>query len=343
MQYSKSTYNKAISCIVILIIFIILTFIIKNYFKPFFIIIFITFICKPIYDLFCRIEIFNKNVNAVLSILLVNLMIFFITFYTGKIVYNKIYALILENYSQIANNLNEIIHNLNDFFGYDFFKINTEIKGIYSIIPDNSYIRKGAIYTTEGLFAYFISNIAVYFILVDKSTLINDVSKLFPGNNFYIIRKKLSEINKILKIELILVLLTTLQTLVGFIILNIPNAIFLSILCGILDIIPYIGTVLIFIPLILYNFIIKNTIAAIGLTILYILLQVTRQVLETKLVSKKLDVHPLIIILTMYIGIKTFGFIGLFMAPIYVITTKEIVFSSNRKSWRNRSGLNEKY
>ncbi|MCY6958262.1 AI-2E family transporter [Clostridium brassicae] len=342
MQYCKSTYNKAISCIVILIIFIILTFIIKNYFKPFFIIIFITFICKPIYDLFCKVELFNKNVNAVLSILLVNLMIFFITFYTGKIVYNKIYTLILENYSQIADNLNEIICNVNNFLGYDFFKINTDMKGIYSIIPDNSYITKGAIYTTDGLFAYFISNIAVYFILVDKSTLINDVSRLFP-NNFYIIRKKLDEINKILKIELILVLLTTLQTLIGFIILNIPNAIFLSVLCGILDIIPYIGTILIFIPLILYNFIIKNTIGAIGLTILYILLQVTRQVLETKLVSKKLDVHPLIIILTVYIGIKIFGFIGLFMAPIYVITTKEIVFSSDRNSWRNRSGLNEKY
>lgn len=327
MENNQKTYYKLIYCIVMLLIFIILTYIINNYFKPFFIIIFITFICKPIYDLLCKYKIFNKNINAVLSIFLVNLILFFTAYYTGKILLNKIYTMGLNNYSNIINQLDNINTNLNNFFEFDLLKLDSDIKNFYANIVNNGYIKKGAIYTTNGIFAYFISNIAVYFILVDKYVIVNTIEKLFPKGDISILKVKFDEINNIFKIELILILLTTLETLIGFIILKINNALFLSIICGILDIIPYIGTILVFIPLIIYNFILKNNMIAIGLIVLYILLQVTRQVLEAKFVSEKFEIHPLILILAVYIGIKVFGIIGLFMAPLYIITTKKIVFS----------------
>lgn len=43
-----------------------------------------------------------------------------------------------------------------------------------------------------------------------------------------------------------LVIFTTLQTIIGLKILNINNYLMLGVLCGILDILPYIGTVVIF-------------------------------------------------------------------------------------------------
>ncbi|MCS4456190.1 hypothetical protein JQ038_04745 [Clostridium botulinum] len=45
-----------------------------------------------------------------------------------------------------------------------------------------------------------------------------------------------------------LVIFTTLQTIIGLKILNINNYLMLGVLCGILDILPYIGTVVIFYP-----------------------------------------------------------------------------------------------
>lgn len=328
MENNQKTYYKLIQCMVILLIFIILTYIIKNYFKPFFIIIFITFICKPVYDLLCKYKIFNENVNAVLSILFVNLILFFTAYYTGKILFNKIYTITLNNYTNIINQLHNISTNLNNFFEFDLLKLDNDIKNFYSNIAKNGYLKKGAVYTTNGIFAYFISNIAVYFILVDKYVIVNTIEKLFPKGDISIIKVKFDEINNIFKIELILILLTTLETLIGFIILKVNNALFLSMFCGILDVIPYIGTILVFIPLIIYNFILKNNIIAIGLIILYILLQVTRQILQAKFVSEKLEIHPLILILAIYIGVKVFGIIGLFMAPLYIITTKKIIFSA---------------
>ncbi|MCY6483939.1 AI-2E family transporter [Clostridium aestuarii] len=327
MENYKNTYIKLVYCSIILFAFIILTFIIKNYFKPCFIIIFIFFTCKPIYDLLCKCKLFNKNINAVLSILLINLIIFFLMFYTGRIFINKIHNLFINNYSEIIIQLKNITNKLNALFELDLIKFN-EFGELYSNVPGSNYIKKGAIYTTNGIFTYFIGNIATYFILIDKYVIVSTIEKLFPANKFFLLKQKLSTINKMLKIELILILSTTLETLLGLIALGINNAVFIAVLCGVLDLIPYIGTIMIFMPLIIYNFAIKNNIIAIGLIILYIFLQVTRQITETKFVSKKLELHPLVLILGIYVGIKIFGVIGLFMAPIYIITTKEILFST---------------
>lgn len=64
---------------------------------------------------------------------------------------------------------------------------------------------------------------------------------------------------------------------------------------------------------------------AIGLILLYLLIIISRQLLETKFISHKFRVHPLAIIIGLYIGLKIFGIIGLFIGPIYVLTVKEIL------------------
>ncbi|MEG0642240.1 MAG: AI-2E family transporter, partial [Clostridium sp.] len=61
---------------------------------------------------------------------------------------------------------------------------------------------------------------------------------------------KYGDLKNIFIIESKLIVLFTLETIVGFIILGVDNAILLGIICGILDLLPYIGTSLVFIPLI---------------------------------------------------------------------------------------------
>ena len=49
-------------------------------------------------------------------------------------------------------------------------------------------------YTTDGLFAYLIGNIAAYFILVDKYDIFNWFIKIAPDNKRIIIKEKLEDI-----------------------------------------------------------------------------------------------------------------------------------------------------
>lgn len=47
--------------------------------------------------------------------------------------------------------------------------------------------------------------------------------------------------------------------------------------------------------------------------------------METRFISDRLEVHPLFIILSLYIGVEIFGFIGFFIGPLYIIIVKEIL------------------
>lgn len=131
-------------------------------------------------------------------------------------------------------------------------------------------------------------------------------------------------VRSIIAIQMVLILISTIIIIIGFMIFRISNPIILGIVCGILDLLPYVGTIIVFIPIIIYNIIVKNYIIAFGLICLYILVQVIREILEAKLMSNKLDIHPLIIFLSIYIGIKVFGMIGIFVGPLYSIMVKDI-------------------
>ena len=150
------------------------------------------------------------------------------------------------------------------------------------------------------------------------------------GKDYYdivdTIRVKKNNLREVVKIELKLVIICMIIAIIGFRILRVPSAIFIGFVCGILDILPYVGTIIVFIPIIIYNIIMKEYLLVVGLIALYLLLQVVREILELKFLSSKLDIHPLVVMLSMYIGAEVFGIIGLLIGPIYCLIAKDIIY-----------------
>ena len=130
-------------------------------------------------------------------------------------------------------------------------------------------------------------------------------------------------------VEIILVLMSTLEIIIGFCFLKVPNALMLGVFCGILDILPYVGTIIVFIPIIIYNIIMREFLYAIGLISLYFLVQIIREILEAKFLADKLEIHPLVILISIYIGIKIFGILGIVVGPMYSILAKEIIYGTD--------------
>ena len=62
----------------------------------------------------------------------------------------------------------------------------------------------------------------------------------------------------------------------------------------------------------------------IAIIVLLIIMSVVRQVLEPKLVSKNIGVHPIFTLIAMYTGFKIIGIIGLLVGPIVLIIIKNI-------------------
>ncbi|MBX7326756.1 AI-2E family transporter [Clostridium chauvoei] len=315
-------YTKVIKLIILFIVLVIITILIKEYFTPFFIIIFMLLINHPIYKFLVKKNI-NKNISAIISLLIVNLSLFFIIFYFGNTLitlFQKFYignTLAVDNF---VNNIRVLLH----------FDLNKAIKTLTKIL-NSSIILQGASITGESLIGYFIGNIATYFILVDKTKVYDLLTMLLPKDvvkNIYIKKANLKEV---FKIEINLVFLTAFVTIIGFKILGVDNSIFLGIICGMLDILPYVGTIIVFIPIIIYNIIMKRYLLVIGFIALYFLIQIFREILEAKFLSNKLEIHPLVVMLSIYVGVKMFGFVGIIAGPVYCIIAKDIIYNAEEE------------
>lgn len=310
-------YQTLVNLLLLLFLFVILAFVIKNYFKPFFIIIVLLIISNPMYDLIKKI-IQKKEIAGALTILLINVLMFCFIFYFG----NSIVGLIQSFYINHINELKEWLNTIKVIFNIDLEKfIQNNYQGLTSLT-----FKSGLAVTGQGIISYVIANITVYFILVDKRIFIKFLNFILPYDVIETIRIKKNNLGEVIKIEIKLVIICMIITIVGFKILNVPSAIFLGVICGILDILPYVGTIIVFIPIIIYNIIMKKYLLVVGLIALYLLLQIIREVLELKFLSSKLDIHPLVVMLSMYIGAEIFGIIGILIGPIYCLIAKDLIY-----------------
>ena len=212
-------YKKIIYSLILLLIFVVFTIIVKRYFKPFFYVITIIFLCYPIYSLLCNNNLFNNRVNALISIIFVNSIFFIIILFIGNFAYKQI-NLFTNGFENLAFTIDYKLQNLSSITNINLTELGDNIIKSYKNIMNSSFLRKGAAYTTDSVFAYFIGNMAAYFILADKYVIVNHATAFISENKFSIVKAKLEDINKIIKIEIILVLITTIETVLGFMILG---------------------------------------------------------------------------------------------------------------------------
>lgn len=315
----RSRYKTLIDLIALFIVITIITIGLKHYFKPILYMFVVTLFCNPIYKFLIRINI-PKKVAGTLSILLINIALILLVISLGNSVYNLIIKIYQSNVEFVEKQIGQIYSLIS---GQSKFGI---IQKILSFL-NNANITTSAVSTGEGIFAYVIGNIAAFFLLIDREKIYELVKRIIPKD---IVEKSLKQkeiLKKMIVVQFNLILMSTALIMIGFLVLGIPSPFLLGVICGILDLLPYVGTIIVFIPIIIYNIIVKDYFVAFGLICLYILVQVIREILEAKFLSDKLDIHPLLIILSVYIGVKIFGFLGIIIGPMYGILAKEIIYS----------------
>jgi predicted PurR-regulated permease PerM len=107
--------------------------------------------------------------------------------------------------------------------------------------------------------------------------------------------------------------------LIGFLIAGVPEAGFWAVITAFSSIIPVVGTGIVWIPVAIYLFVINHTwqgafMVAWGILVLGIADNVVRFILAKKMA----DVHPVITVLGVIMGIKYFGLIGLIFGPVLI-------------------------
>lgn len=122
-----------------------------------------------------------------------------------------------------------------------------------------------------------------------------------------------------IKAQITLVAITAVIVIVGLLIMQVPYAVTIGLLTGVVDLLPYLGTGTIFVPWIVYMFFKGHYSLVIGLAILYAVVLIVRQIIEPKVVAENVGLDPLLTLVALFIGYSLFGFLGLIVGPVSLV------------------------
>lgn len=189
-------------------------------------------------------------------------------------------------------------------------KLFSQTLGFVSVIP----------YT---LMVLLFTLLTTYFFTKDLSSSSNKIFDLIPEKNEHRVHYIFDESKKMLKnyllSYLIIITITFLETLIVFSVFKVKYAVTLSILCGFFDLLPILGIGAIYIPSIIIFFISGNYVAALGLLISYIIITIVRQIIEPKIVSTSLGIHPVAVLASIFIGLKANGILGMLFCMFFLV------------------------
>ncbi|MFA5050272.1 MAG: AI-2E family transporter [Candidatus Micrarchaeia archaeon] len=162
-----------------------------------------------------------------------------------------------------------------------------------------------------------------YYLMTEEDKLLSASKKIFPFNKEN--TKKLEhEFNKItysvLVCTLLIGLIQSVPLTLVFLYFNVPGAVILGFIAFLLTFIPFVGIPFVWIPVAIMEYFSGNVEAAIGITILGFVLTVLENI-RPWMQRKVGDVHPIISVLGVIVGITYFGIMGLLIGPLLLSYT----------------------
>lgn len=166
----------------------------------------------------------------------------------------------------------------------------------------------------------FVLIFVLYFMLIGGKKMEQYINDILPFNEANT-QNVVHEINMIVRSNAIgIPLLAIIQggvAMIGYWIFDAPNILLSGFLTGFASIVPMVGTTLVWVPIAIYMALIGNWFQAIGLAIFGALVISQLDNLIRFIIQKKMaDIHPLITIFGVVIGLSLFGFMGIIFGPL---------------------------
>lgn len=348
MEKDTAYYTKIIAKVIILalvLVGIFLTYKLAMFYIPFIIAMIIAACVEPVIKFFMKYSKMKRKLASIISLILVVLVI-------GGVLTLGI--------SKIVTEASSLLSNLNVYFD-DIYKWGTEIvkdvqegnlqvpeqlaKGLESSLTGIiDVLKNGAINLLTGvlniissvpnMITYgFITILAIIFICFDKEYIPNTIKSQIPTKWFEKIKQIINEMCsvsvKYIKAEAKLSFICFIWVLIALNVINligikVEYLLIMTVFIGIVDILPLFGAGAVMLPWAAYNLLIGNILLAVSIVIIWIIWAVMKQLIEPKMVSKEMGMHPIFTLVGMYTGFKLFGVLGLILGPIILLIIKNI-------------------
>lgn len=118
--------------------------------------------------------------------------------------------------------------------------------------------------------------------------------------------------------------ITFVELSVAFSVIRMNHAIIIAACISVFDILPVLGTGGIMIPWTLMMVVYGNYPLALELFLIYVIITVIRNIIEPKIIGGQLGLHPVVTLVSMFVGVEFFGPIGLFGCPILLSLVRHL-------------------
>ena len=238
------------------------------------------------------------------------------------------------------------IQELINYFNVRDIKVPEEILGIINQSSKNLLLKvslwvsdflKGILDMFTSLPStaiYFVITImSLYFISTDKIYILDFLEHHLPRLWMKKISSHVREIVKALggylKAQATLIMISFIISIIGlyiykFVGLNVEYPLLAALAIGFVDALPILGSGTVMVPWGIISAMNGDIKLGIAIIILWIIMSIVRQLIEPKIVSTKIGIHPIFTLIAMYTGFKFIGFLGMFVGPIILIIIKNI-------------------
>ncbi|RNC62811.1 MAG: hypothetical protein AWM53_01911 [Candidatus Dichloromethanomonas elyunquensis] len=269
---------------------------------------------------------------------------------TGFLIYfiiNKIYVQLLGFLSFIQTNspgiqiwvlsLAKQIQNIIGLLPYETAaQINQMIINTVNGLANLNLVSKVGTYTynlstaiPNVFFLFMIYLISVYLFFLQLENIHRRFYAFFKDSSRRKVLYVLSDLRRatfgFLKAQLILSTITFVISFVGLMILHVKYAALMAFIIVLVDILPILGTGSVLLPWAIAALLQQNVLLAVGLSVLFIAITVIRRSIEPKVLGERIGLSALATLVSIWIGFKVMGVLGIFLFPLGLIFYQALV------------------
>lgn len=292
---------------------------------------------KPVGFLVRKLK-WKRIFGAIMMLLLVLLVLGVVVFLLGRILMDQLRRL-GDNYAEYAESLKVMAARICNFvdglFGlkggssFNFLMTNTKrgVDGISdSIIPTVMHSSINVVTALVWVFTTITLVImsAVFFSKDMEKMRASVKNSVFKEEICFIGGRMKEILGTYFKTQFIIMSITSGICILGLYLMGNPYGFLIGILVGLVDAFPVLGTGTVFLPWGVILIFMGRYPEAVGIFAIYLVCYYVRQFLEPKLMGNNLGVSPILMLLSLYLGLVLFGITGVITGPIAAILIREI-------------------
>lgn len=278
--------------------------------------------------IFAGVAAISQIINAIKNI----------SVYVSEFDYSSINFSFLERFTRTNGSIlpEEMVASIEDSYSSVVSKVLNLIPGIITGFVSSVLSAIGNI--PFAIFFVISVILSGYYFLKDTPNVLRFYYRTVPNRSF---RKKfLSLLNElsltlfnVLGGYLVLMFLTFVEAYIIFLFAGVKYSVILAIITSLIDFLPVLGVSATMVPLIIYNFLHGNYVAAIILIIGITSMTIIRRFVEPLILGQSMKIHPLLMLISMAAGVYIWGAIGFLVGPTVFIIIIQVtkVFSWDKK------------